>query len=121
MDIATAKDITPCMHEVAWHFFDGWNCMATLTRWALNARSTANMEIKEGFRKGSNHQPQCMLKSGKVTVFRTGQVVTHSTLMAHHRVMHRPTHRAQPLLRKAKACAVNAEMAERAATKRRKM
>eukprot|EP00873_Tetraselmis_striata_P027805 jgi/Tetstr1/448069/TSEL_035368.t1 len=85
------------------------------------AWSTANMEIKEGFRNGSNQQPQHLLKSGKVMLSRAGQVTTRSTLIAHHRDMHGPAHRAQPHLPKAKACAVKAEMAEKAATKRRKM
>lgn len=79
------------------------------------------MEIKQGFRNGSNQQPQHLLKSGKVMLSRTGQVTTRSTLIAHHRDMHGPAHRAQPHLPKAKACAVKAEMAEKAATKRRKM
>eukprot|EP00873_Tetraselmis_striata_P029184 jgi/Tetstr1/449448/TSEL_036543.t1 len=64
------------------------------------------MEIKEGFRNGSNQQPQNLLKSGKMMLSRTGQVTTRSTLIAHHRDMHGPAHRAQPHLPKAKACAV---------------
>eukprot|EP00873_Tetraselmis_striata_P012764 jgi/Tetstr1/433028/TSEL_022365.t1 len=60
------------------------------------------MEITEGFRNGSNHQPQHMLKSGKEMLSRTGQVMTHSTLIAHHRDMHEPAHRAQAHLPKAK-------------------
>eukprot|EP00873_Tetraselmis_striata_P046130 jgi/Tetstr1/466394/TSEL_010923.t1 len=59
-----------------------------------------NKEIKEGFRKGSNHQPQRMLKCGTVTLSMVGQVLKRNTLMAHHRDMHGPAHRAQPYLPK---------------------
>eukprot|EP00873_Tetraselmis_striata_P035906 jgi/Tetstr1/456170/TSEL_042938.t1 len=41
-------------------------------------------EIKEGFRKGSNHQPRRLLKSGKVTLCKIGQAMKRNTLMAHH-------------------------------------
>eukprot|EP00873_Tetraselmis_striata_P039833 jgi/Tetstr1/460097/TSEL_005414.t1 len=54
-----------------------------------------NMEIKEGFRKGSNHQPQRLLKTGKVTLGKTGQVMKRSTLTAHHHDMH---HHDQPIM-----------------------
>eukprot|EP00873_Tetraselmis_striata_P041710 jgi/Tetstr1/461974/TSEL_007047.t1 len=54
-----------------------------------------NKEIKEGFRKGNNHRPQRLLKSGKVTLCKTGQVMKRNTLMAHHHDMHGPAHHAQ--------------------------
>eukprot|EP00873_Tetraselmis_striata_P020243 jgi/Tetstr1/440507/TSEL_028830.t1 len=57
LDIATAKDVTPYMHEVAWHF-PRWMELHG-NRDGLSAQCTehCNMEIKEGFRKGSDYLP----------------------------------------------------------------
>eukprot|EP00873_Tetraselmis_striata_P012413 jgi/Tetstr1/432677/TSEL_022045.t1 len=119
-DIATAKDVTPYMHEVAWHF-PRWMEMHVNRDALMSAQCMehCNREIKEGFRKGSNHQPKRLLKSGKVTLSRTGQFMTRSTLIAHHRDIHGPAHRAHPHLPKVKADAVKAEMAEKAANRRK--
>eukprot|EP00873_Tetraselmis_striata_P023477 jgi/Tetstr1/443741/TSEL_031729.t1 len=66
------------------------------------------MKIKEGFRKGSNHQPHRLLKSGKATLSRAGQVMKRSTLMARHRDVHGPTYRAEPHLPKPRQTFSNA-------------
>eukprot|EP00873_Tetraselmis_striata_P028084 jgi/Tetstr1/448348/TSEL_035631.t1 len=93
LDIATTKDITPYMHELH----------GNLGARKARCMEHYNMEIKEGFRKGSNHQPMRLLKSGKLTLSMIGQIMMRNTLMAHHRDMHGTTHRAQPHLPKAKA------------------
>eukprot|EP00873_Tetraselmis_striata_P028864 jgi/Tetstr1/449128/TSEL_036338.t1 len=107
MDITTAKDITPYIHEAAWHF-PSWMKLHGNLDDALRATCTEhnNKETKEG--KVINHQPLRLLKSGKVTLSVTGQVLKRSTLMAHHRDMHGPSHCAHPLLLKVKADAVKA-------------
>eukprot|EP00873_Tetraselmis_striata_P046395 jgi/Tetstr1/466659/TSEL_011147.t1 len=111
-------DVTPYMHEVAWHFPRWMELHGNLDALSAQCMEHCKREIKEGFRKGSNHQPHGMLKFGKVTLSTTGQVMKRSTLMAHHRDMHGPAHRAQPHLPKVKADAVKAEMAEKAAKRR---
>eukprot|EP00873_Tetraselmis_striata_P023617 jgi/Tetstr1/443881/TSEL_031834.t1 len=78
----------------------------------------SNREIKHGFRQGSNHQPQRMLRSGKMTLSRTGQVLKRSTLMAHHRDMHAPPKRSQPHMPKEKADKVKKEMAAKASKRK---
>eukprot|EP00873_Tetraselmis_striata_P028412 jgi/Tetstr1/448676/TSEL_035916.t1 len=53
-----SKDITPYMHEVACHFPRWMELHGNLD--ALSSQCMAehrSMEIKEGFRKGSNHKP----------------------------------------------------------------
>eukprot|EP00873_Tetraselmis_striata_P024222 jgi/Tetstr1/444486/TSEL_032367.t1 len=119
LDIATVKDVTPYMHEVALYFPRWMELHGNLDALSAQSMEHCNKEIKEGFRKGSNHKPQRMLKCGKVTLSRTGQVMKCSTLMAHHRDMHGPTHQAYPHMPKVKADAVKAEMAEKAAKRRK--
>jgi hypothetical protein len=80
----------------------------------------ANMEVKQGHRQGSNHQEQRVTCTEKLTLSRTGQVLKRSTLMAHHRDMHGPAHRAQPHMRKHKADALKLELEEKAAKRIKK-
>eukprot|EP00873_Tetraselmis_striata_P025340 jgi/Tetstr1/445604/TSEL_003410.t1 len=81
---------------MAWHFLRWMELYDNLDALSVQCMEHCNMEIKEVFHKGSNHKPHRLLKSGKVTLFRTGRVMTSSTLMAHHRDVHGLAHRAQP-------------------------
>jgi hypothetical protein len=80
----------------------------------------ANREVKQGYRQGSNHQGQRITCTGKLTLSMTGQVLKRNTLMAHHRDMHGPAHRAQPHIPKRKANAVKLELDEHAAKRIKK-
>eukprot|EP00873_Tetraselmis_striata_P003320 jgi/Tetstr1/423584/TSEL_014256.t1 len=64
-DTATAHDITPYMHEDACHFPRWMELHGNLDALSAQCMEHCNMEIKESFRKGNNHQPQRLLKSGK--------------------------------------------------------
>eukprot|EP00873_Tetraselmis_striata_P012945 jgi/Tetstr1/433209/TSEL_022497.t1 len=49
-------------------------------------REDPNKEIKEGFRKGNNHQPQRLLKSGKVLyIHHVGSLQRHAKLKDENR------------------------------------
>jgi hypothetical protein len=50
---------------------------------------------------------------------RTWQVIKRNTLMAHHRDMHGPAHRAQPHMPKRKANAHKLELEEQAAKRKK--
>jgi hypothetical protein len=71
----------------------------------------ANMEVKQAYCQGGNYQGQRVTCTGKLTLSMTGQVLKRNTLMAHHRDMHGPAHRAQPHtpMRKAYAIKVGAK------------
>eukprot|EP00873_Tetraselmis_striata_P010756 jgi/Tetstr1/431020/TSEL_002038.t1 len=118
LDIATAEDITPYMHHVAWHFPMWMERHGCIDHYSAQCMEHSNREIKHGFRQGSNHQPQRMLRSGKMTLSRTGQVLKRSTLMAHHRDMHGPPKRSQPHMPKEKADKVKKEMAAKASKRK---
>eukprot|EP00873_Tetraselmis_striata_P014508 jgi/Tetstr1/434772/TSEL_023823.t1 len=118
LDIATAEDITPYMHHAAWHFPMWMERHGCIDHYSAQCMEHSNREIKQGFRQGSNHQPQRMLRSRKMTLSRTGQVRKRSTLMAHHRGMHGPPKRSQPHMPKEKADKVKKEMAAKASKRK---
>jgi hypothetical protein len=91
--VATA-DVTPYMRFVAWHFPTWMEAHGGIDRYSAKCMEHANTQVKQGYRQGSNHQRQCVRFMGKLTLSRTGQVLKRNTLMAHHRDMHGPAHRA---------------------------
>eukprot|EP00873_Tetraselmis_striata_P020931 jgi/Tetstr1/441195/TSEL_029451.t1 len=55
LNIATAKEVTPYMHEVAWNLPRWMELHGNLDALSAQCMEHCNMDIKEGFRKGSNH------------------------------------------------------------------
>jgi UDP-N-acetylenolpyruvoylglucosamine reductase len=76
------------------------------------AMENANKEVKHGYRQSINHKGQRVTCTVKLTSSRNGQVLKRSTLMAHRRVMHGPTLRAQPHMPERKANAFKLELEE---------
>eukprot|EP00873_Tetraselmis_striata_P001057 jgi/Tetstr1/421321/TSEL_012292.t1 len=76
LDIDTTEDIMPYMHHAAWHFPMWMERHGCIDHYSAQCMEHGNREIKQGFRQGSNHQPQRMLRSGKMTLSRTGQEKT---------------------------------------------
>ena len=108
------------MHFVVWHFPTWMEAHGCIDRYSAQCMEHANREVKQGYRQGSNHQGQRVTCTGKLTLSRTGQVLKRSTLMAHHRDMHGPAHRAQPHMPKRKADAVKLELEEKAGKRNKK-
>eukprot|EP00873_Tetraselmis_striata_P041244 jgi/Tetstr1/461508/TSEL_006614.t1 len=94
LDIATANDITPYMYEVAWHFPRWIDLHGNLDALRTLCMEHRSKKINEGSLKCSNHQPRCLLKSSKVTLSGTSQVMKRSTLMAHYRTRGEEQHRS---------------------------
>jgi hypothetical protein len=105
------------MHFVVWLFPTWMEAHGCIDRYSAQCMEHANRDVKQGYRQGSNHQGQRITCTGKLTLSRTGQILKRNTMMAHHRDMHGPAHRAQPHIPKRKANAVNLELEEHA-TKR---
>lgn len=117
LDVATAKDVIPYMHYVAWHFPQWMEEHGCIDHYSAQCMEHCNREVKRGYKLGTNHQQQRTTHTGKVTLSRTGQNLKRSTLLAQHRDMHGPASRAQPHMPKRKADAVKQEQ-QAAAAKR---
>jgi hypothetical protein len=109
LDVAAAADVTPYMHFVVWHFPTWMEAHVCIGRYSAQCMKHANREVKQGYRQGIIHQGQRITCTGKLTLSMTGQVLKRSTLMAHHRDMHGPAHRAQPHMPKRIADAMKLE------------
>jgi hypothetical protein len=118
LDVATVADVTPYVHFVVWHFPTCLEAHGCIDCYNEQCMEHANREVKQGYRQGSNHQRQRVTCTGKLTLSRTGQVLKRSTLMAHHRDMHGPAHRAQPHMPKRKVDEVMLELEEQAAKRK---
>eukprot|EP00873_Tetraselmis_striata_P028772 jgi/Tetstr1/449036/TSEL_036252.t1 len=57
LDIATAKDVTPYMHEVAWYFPRWMELHGNLDALSARCMKHCNMEIKKSFRKAATTNP----------------------------------------------------------------
>jgi hypothetical protein len=112
-DVAATTDVT-C------HFPTWMEAHGCIDCYSAQCMEHANGEVKQGYRQGSNHQRQRFTCIGKLTLSRTGQVLNRSALlMAHHRDMHEPTHRALPHMPRRKAYAVKVELEQRAAKRKK--
>jgi hypothetical protein len=80
-----------------------------IDRYGAQCMEHANRKVKQGYRQGNNYQGQRVTYTGKLTLSRNGQVLKRNTLMAHHRDMHGPAHRAQPHIPKANAVKLELE------------
>jgi hypothetical protein len=118
-DVATTADVIPYMHFVAWHFPTWMEAHGGIDRYNVQCVEHANIEIRQGCRQGSNHKRQRVTCTGKLTLSKTGEVLKRSTLMAHHRDMHGPAHRAQLHMHKRKANADKLELKEHAAKRKK--
>jgi hypothetical protein len=120
LDVAAAADVTPYMYFVVWHFPTWMEAHGCINRYIAQCMEHAKREVKQGYRQGRNHQGQRVTCTGKLTLSMTWQVLKRSTMMAHHRDMHAPAHRAQLHMPKRKADAFQLELEEKAAKRIKK-
>jgi hypothetical protein len=65
LNVAPAADVTSYMHFVVWHFPTWMEAHGCIDRYSAQCMEHANMEVKQGYRQGSNHQGQRVTCTGK--------------------------------------------------------